>query len=79
MFDYIPDPIEIMDARIDDLAFEWELMQKNVPKGCFKCPFCLKIFDYDPIQVSYNPDSPVSCYECLPEHVKKAYDKFCGE
>lgn len=76
---YIPDPIERMEARIDDLAFEWDVTQKGVPAGSFRCPYCKNIFDYEPIQATSSPDSPAMCYDCLPEDTKRAYDEFCDD
>lgn len=45
----IPDPVELMNSRIDDLIFEWERHQKVVPEGFYKCPYCKNLFNYDPI------------------------------
>ena len=73
---YIPDPSELMDSRIEDLIFEWEILQKDVPPGKFRCPQCKKIREGEPIQLNSRPDSPMICYYCLPSEVKKAYDEF---
>ena len=72
----IPDPIELMEAREERLAYEWDAAQRDVPEGQFRCPYCGNIFSYEPIQVSASPDSPVMCRDCLPSNVKAAYDKF---
>lgn len=79
---YIPDPVELMCSRIDNLVFEWEKFQQDVPSGSFRCPYCREIRNYNPIQVGPSPDSAVCCYECLPDDLKTAYDQFekeCGE
>lgn len=70
----IPDPIELMEGRIERLAHEWDAAQKDVPPGHFRCPYCSNTFAYEPIQVSAAPDSPVMCYDCLPADLKQAYD-----
>lgn len=72
----IPDPIERMESRMDDLVFEWNVLQCDVPQGSFRCPSCKKVFDYEPIQVTSHPDSPASCYDCLPPDTQKAYDEW---
>lgn len=61
---YIPDPIELMESRQEDLMYEWDKAQKDVPKGSYRCPYCKKIFDYEPIQFNARPDSPVGCADC---------------
>ena len=65
-----------MESRIDDLCFEWNQLQKDVPIGSFRCPECKQIFNYEPIMVNSRPDSPASCYNCLSPDLKAAYDKF---
>ena len=75
----IPDPIELMEARQERLMFEWDRAQRGVPDGSFRCPYCSRTFEYEPIEVSAAPDSPVSCYECLPDDVKAKYDLVFGE
>lgn len=72
----IPDPVELMEAREERLAYEWDIAQQDVPEGHFRCPYCSNLFDYEPIQVDARPDSPVMCRECLPDSVKAAYDQF---
>jgi hypothetical protein len=72
----LPDPLEIANSRIDDLAFEWEVLQRNALPGHFVCPFCKQNKIGEPIQISSNPDSPVGCYDCLTDDLKKAYDNF---
>lgn len=76
---YIPDPIELMEMRADELAFKWDELQKDVPKGRFRCPFCKETFDYDPIQSGPSPDSSSCCYNCLDEDSQKAYDEVFGK
>ena len=73
---YIPDPEEIIERQIEDHIWEWEALQKDVPKGSFKCPECKEIREGEPIAMSDHPASPVCCYECLPENLKKSYDSF---
>lgn len=75
----IPDPIELMEAREEQLVWEWDVTQRDVPKGHFRCPYCNNVFDYEPIQSGASPDSPVMCYDCLPADLKVSYDKFCQE
>jgi hypothetical protein len=72
----IPDPIELMEMRMDRLAEEFEADQKDVPKGSFRCPYCREIREGEPIQANSGPDAPIVCYECLPDDLKAAYDKF---
>jgi hypothetical protein len=73
---YIPDPIERIQANIESLIDEWNIAQKGVPEGSFRCPDCQIVHSYSPIQVSANPDSPLCCYDCLPDDIKKKYDEF---
>ncbi len=72
----LPDPVELLEARQDRLASEWEEAQEGVPEGSFRCPYCRQVFDYEPIQASGAPDSPMMCFECLPEHVKSMFNEF---
>jgi len=72
----IPDHVELMEARQESLAWEWNQSQVGVPNGQYRCPYCSCLFSYEPIAVSAAPDSPVMCYECLPTDVKQAYDEF---
>jgi hypothetical protein len=76
---YIPDPVERMDARIEDLADEFIEAQHGVPVGLVRCPYCREIRDYELISVGPSPDSAACCYECLPDDLKAAYDEFEGE
>ena len=75
---YIPDPIELMEAREERLAWEWDEAQKSTPKGLYRCPYCSRTFAYEPIAVDARPDSPVMCFECLPEDTKRAYTAVFG-
>lgn len=76
---YIPDPLEILESQIDDRIWEFEMLQKDVPKGSFRCPECKQIKEGEPIEISSHPASPVCCYDCLPDDKKKAYDSVFGE
>ena len=44
----------------------------------YKCPDCGNECQYSLIPVSPHPDSDFICYDCLPDEVKKAYDRFYG-
>jgi hypothetical protein len=74
----LPDPLELSEIRQEHLIEQWGQLQKNVPDGCFRCPECMGIFDYSPIPISGDPDSPVCCYDCLSPEMQEAYDKFFG-
>lgn len=52
---YIPDPIELMDARIERLAQEYA-------EGI--CMSCGKEVDYDLYCMSPTGDGPAVCAEC---------------
>lgn len=73
---YIPDPIELMESRIENLIYEWDKAQKDIPPGSFSCPYCSSVNDYEPIQAGPSPDSAACCYECLSDDMKLAYDEF---
>lgn len=75
---YIPDPIERMESCMDDLSFEFDKLQRDVPRGSFRCPECKQIRNYEPIQVTSSPDSGACCYDCLPDDLKADYDKVFG-
>lgn len=66
---YIPDPTELMEMQMEEMIDQYE-------EGC--CMDCGKKVDYELIQVSPHPASPVVCYECLSPESKEAYDKFCA-
>ncbi len=68
---YLPDPTERLESRVDDLASEWAKVQGGVPEGSHRCPYCSKIFNYEPVAASSRPDSPVMCYDCLSKSAKK--------
>lgn len=74
----IPDPIERMEAQQEHLMNEWNRAQKNVPESLYRCPYCSRLFAYEPIALDSHPASPVMCYHCLPDEVKRRYDKFNG-
>ncbi len=71
-----PDPIERLEARQEELMWQWDEAQHDVPEGQYRCPYCSRLFSYEPISVSGALDAPVMCYECLPDDIKQAYDKF---
>jgi len=71
----VPDPVQRMMSRIDDLAHEYLEAQQGVPEGFERCPYCRKIVD-DLIQVSAAPDSAACCFDCLPVDVQKAWNQF---
>ena len=52
---YLLDSVEIMNARIDDLAFEFDKAQRNVPFGSFRCPCCMEVRSGEPIQAGSHP------------------------
>lgn len=55
---YIPDPIEMMESRIERMADEY---QPGVCMGCGK-----KV-DYELVCVSPAGDGPMVCAECCPK------------
>ena len=71
---YAPDPIERMDARIDDMAHD---MFSGVPDGQARCPGCKKLFALnDLIPVSPHPDAAFVCFDCLSPEDQLAYEAF---
>ena len=74
----IPDPLELMEAREERLAEGWDTAQRGVPVGSFRCPYCSRVFSYEPIQVDARPVSPFMCHDCLPDDTRAAYDKVFG-
>lgn len=70
----IPDPIEVMNHNIESLSWQWDVAQLD--DGNNWCPYCGNAFTYEPISVDASPDSPVMCYDCLPDDTKRAYDEF---
>ncbi len=66
---YIPDPIELMDARIDRAIDRVE----EVGEGC--CMACGKKVDYELIQATADPASWAVCYDCLDPETQKAYNE----
>lgn len=75
---YIPDPIERMEANIDRLCDEWDTLNRDVPKGSFRCPCCRQVREGEPIETGPSPDSSVCCYECLSTEMQAAYDSVFG-
>ncbi len=72
----IPDPIELLEARTEDLCREFGDAQEGVPEGSYRCPGCGAIFTYEPISCSSSPTAPVSCYDCLSPGDRAAYDAW---
>ena len=59
----LPDPIERMDARIEDLVHE---QFAGVPIGKIRCYGCKKIVAVTDVDAADGlPDSPAYCFECL--------------
>lgn len=59
----LSDPIERMEARIDDLCFE---QFAGVPDGQVRCIDCKRLVDMNQaFSASANPDAPLVCVECL--------------
>ncbi|MGI9306304.1 MAG: hypothetical protein ACR2P5_03265 [Gammaproteobacteria bacterium] len=73
---YIPDPVELMEARQEQLMDEWEAAQQDVPENSFRCPYCGNVSKGELISLSADPSAPVMCYDCLPDDTKAAFDKF---
>ena len=78
MLEMIPDPIEQMDERMEELAWEWAHAQEGVGPDQFRCPYCKKVCKGEPIQANERPDSPFMCYDCLPDDMKRKYDAVFG-
>lgn len=71
---HVPDPIELMEARIDDMSHE---MFAGVPDGQARCPGCKKLFGLnDLIPISAHPDSAFVCFDCLSLEDQLAYEAF---
>ena len=64
---YIPDPTEILDRQIENNIDQYEEGQ---------CMSCDKKVDYELIQATPHPSSPVVCCECLSPDAQEAYRKF---
>jgi hypothetical protein len=59
----LPDPIERMNARIDDLCFE---QFAGVPDGQVRCIECKQLVPISEAHTaSPNPDAPLVCVNCL--------------
>jgi hypothetical protein len=58
----IPDPIELMESRIDTLIVE---QCDGVPEGYIKCYGCKKIVPInETVAASARPDAPAICGDC---------------
>ena len=55
--EYIPDPIELMESRID------RMMDRYIDE--YTCMECGKKVGYELIQATPHPDAPGVCIECL--------------
>jgi hypothetical protein len=64
---HIPDPIELMNNRIDELASQYI-------EG--ECMACHKEVNYELICPSPTGDGPAVCYECLGPDLQEKYDNF---
>lgn len=59
----LPDPIELMDVRIEDLAYEQFV---GVPIGKIRCYGCKRIVSVFAVATADSrPDSPAYCEQCL--------------
>lgn len=59
----LPDPIERMDARIEDLCFE---QFAGVPDGQCRCIECKQLKPVEHCHTANaNPDAPLVCVDCL--------------
>jgi len=65
---YIPDPIEIMESRIDKMSDSYN------EGHCMDCG--KNVGEDNLIQATPDPCSPAVCFDCLPEDFQKAYNKF---
>ena len=60
---YIPDPIERMEANIDDLIFE---QLSGVPDGMIRCFDCKALVPLDSVEsADAGPDAPAVCSACM--------------
>ncbi len=60
MVDYLPDPVEIMEQRIEREC------DKIDADGLYPCAGCKKPTELDELfSVSPNPDAPAVCGECF--------------
>lgn len=59
---YIPDPVELMNSRIEDNI---DKAFSGVKPGYFKCAGCNEIFPENDVHAfTANPDSPAGCSKC---------------
>lgn len=63
MSDYLPDPIELMERRIDDLAYEADYDLATDTMLCGNCKRRVPASQLCP--ASPHPDAPAWCDECL--------------
>jgi len=67
---YIPDPIEMMDDRIE------RMVEDIRADGSWRCCSCRKWYhDCEPIPAEARPDAPMVCYDCLSPKDQKAWDE----
>lgn len=58
----LPDPVELMEMRIDELAHE---QFAGVPDGCIRCYGCKQIVFSSTVAALFgHPDAPAYCDEC---------------
>lgn len=74
MNDYIPDPIEQLNNRIEN---QIDLVDEN---NTYPCYYCGKRFDIDTMTtISPDPDSPLCCKHCIKVTFKCKKDFFMYE
>ncbi len=60
---YLPDPIERMEARIDELIFK---QTAGCPDGMLRCYDCGELIRADDSHAaSDRPDAPAVCNKCV--------------
>lgn len=63
---HIPDPIERMEARIEDLLDE---QLQGVPDGKIRCYGCKEVVGIDAVEsLSDRPDAPAYCFKCVADY-----------
>ena len=59
----LPDPIERMESRAEDIAWE---QCAGLPHDKIRCIDCKQVVSINDVtSCNANPDSPAICYECL--------------